>query len=53
MFLIVVKDEDKDDVIKVIMRNLRIGEKGVFGDGKIFVVLIEEVYIVSSGKVEL
>lgn len=50
MLLIAVKDEDKDDVIKVIIRNSRTGEKGAFGDGKIFVAPIEEVYTVSSGK---
>lgn len=50
MLLIAVKDEDKDDVIKVIMKNSRTGEKGAFGDGKIFVAPIDEVYTVSSGK---
>lgn len=50
MLLIAVKDEDKDDVIKVIMKNSRTGEKGAFGDGKIFVGPIDEVYTVSSGK---
>ena len=53
MLLIAVKDEDKDDVIKVIMRNARTGEKGAFGDGKIFVAPIDEVYTVSSGKAGL
>ena len=50
MLLIAVKEEDKDDVIKVIMKNSRTGEKGAFGDGKIFVAPIDEVYTVSSGK---
>lgn len=53
MILVVVKDSDKDDVIKVIMRNSRTGEKGAFGDGKIFVSPVEEAYTVSSGKAEL
>lgn len=53
MLLIAVKDEDKDDVIKVIIRNARTGEKGAFGDGKIFVAPVEEVYTVSSGKAGL
>lgn len=53
MLLIAVNDEDKDDVIKVIMRNARTGEAGAFGDGKIFVAPVEEVYTISSGKAEL
>ncbi|MBD7910306.1 MULTISPECIES: P-II family nitrogen regulator [Clostridium] len=50
MLLLAVKDEDKDDVIRVIMKNSRTGEKGAFGDGKIFVSPIETAYTVSSGK---
>lgn len=50
MLLVAVKDEDKEDVIKIIMRTARTGEKGAFGDGKIFVAPIDEVYTVSSGK---
>lgn len=50
MLLVAVKDEDKDDVIKIIMRTARTGEKGAFGDGKIFVAPIGEVYTISSGK---
>lgn len=53
MLLIVVKDEDKDDVIKVIMRNSRTGEKGAFGDGKIFVSQVEAAYTISSGNASL
>lgn len=50
MILVAVRDEDKDDVIRVIMKNSRTGEKGAFGDGKIFVSPIETAYTVSSGK---
>jgi len=50
MILIAVRDEDKDDVIKIIMDNARTGEKGAFGDGKIFVATVETVYTVSNGK---
>ncbi len=53
MLLIAIKEEDKEDVVKVIMRAARTGEKGAFGDGKIFISPIEEVYTVSSGKAEL
>ena len=50
MILVAVRDEDKDDVVRVIMKNSRTGEKGAFGDGKIFVSPIETAYTVSSGK---
>ncbi|MFW2488809.1 P-II family nitrogen regulator [Clostridium chromiireducens] len=50
MLMITVNDDDKDEVIKIIMDNSRTGDKGTFGDGKIFVTEVEEVYTVSSGK---
>jgi len=50
MLLVVVNDEDKDDVIKIILRTARTGEKGNFGDGRIFVSPIEEAYTISTGK---
>lgn len=53
MLMMVVKDEDKDDVIKIIMKNAKTGQKGAFGDGKIFVSPVEEAYTISSGTNEL
>lgn len=53
MLIIVVRDEDKDDVISVISKTAKTGESGAFGDGKIFVVPVEEAYTISSGKNEL
>lgn len=51
MLLVVVKnEEDKDDVIRIIMRTARTGIKGAFGDGKIFVSPVETAYTISSGK---
>lgn len=50
MLMITVSDGGKDEVIKIIMDNSRTGDKGTFGDGKIFVSEVEEVYTVSSGK---
>lgn len=50
MLLLVVNDEDKDDVIKIIMRNARTGTTGKYGDGRIFVTPIEEAYTISTGK---
>lgn len=49
MLMLVVNDEDKDDVVKIIMRTSKSGEKGAFGDGKIFVSPVDEVYTISSG----
>ncbi|MCX7708947.1 MAG: P-II family nitrogen regulator [Clostridia bacterium] len=49
MLIMVVNDEDKDDVIKIIMKNAKTGQKGAFGDGKIFVSPVDEVYTISSG----
>ena len=53
MLLMVVKDEEKDDVVKIIMKNAKSSEKGAFGDGKIFVSEVKEAYTISSGKNEL
>lgn len=50
MILLVVNDEDKDDVVKVIMKNARTGENGNFGDGRIFVSPVEEAYTISTAK---
>ncbi|MCI1955971.1 MAG: P-II family nitrogen regulator [Oscillospiraceae bacterium] len=53
MLLIVVRDEDKDDAVKVILRNARTGTKGTFGDGRIFLSPVEEAYTISTGKTGL
>ncbi len=53
MLMMVVKDEDKDDVIRIVVKNAKTGEKGAFGDGKIFVSPVEEVYTISSGNNQL
>ena len=50
MLLLVVNDEDKEDVVKIIIRSSKTGEKGAFGDGKIFVSEVDEVYTISSGS---
>ena len=52
MLMSVVKEEDKDFVIKTIMNTARSGAKGAFGDGKIFVSPVEEMYTISSGVKE-
>lgn len=53
LLLVVVKDEEKDFVIRSIVESAKTGEKGAFGDGKIFVSPVDEVYTISSGKKEL
>ncbi len=52
LLITVVKKEDKDFVLETIMKAARTGQKGAFGDGKIFVSDVEEVYTVSSGLKE-
>lgn len=49
LLLTVVRDQDKDFVIRTIIKAARTGDKGVYGDGKIFVVPVEESYTISSG----
>ncbi len=52
LLIMVVKAADKDFVIKTIIEEARTGSKGAFGDGKIFVSPVEEMYTVSSGVKE-
>ena len=50
MLVIVVRDEDKHDVIATILKYGKTGDAGTYGDGKIFVTPVEEVYTISSGQ---
>ncbi|MBC3888095.1 P-II family nitrogen regulator [Acetobacterium paludosum] len=50
MLLLIVNDEDKDDVIRIVMKNAKTGADGAFGDGRIFVSPVEEAYTISTGK---
>jgi len=52
MLMSVVKETDKDFVINTIMDAARSGNKGAFGDGKIFVTEVSDVYTISSGVKE-
>ncbi|GFM36102.1 P-II family nitrogen regulator [Desulfovibrio psychrotolerans] len=49
MLISVVQDRDKDFVVETIMKTARSGAKGAFGDGKIFITPVEDVYTISSG----
>lgn len=53
LLMLVIKNEDKDFAVETIMGAARTGEKGAFGDGKIFVTPVEEAYTVSRGVKEL
>jgi nitrogen regulatory protein PII 1 len=52
LLIAVISDGDKDLVIRTIIAAARSGEKGAFGDGKIFISPVEEVYTISSGMKE-
>ena len=52
LLMIVIPEKDKDFVIETIMDSARTGDKGQFGDGKIFVTKVDESYTISSGKKE-
>lgn len=45
---IVVPDEDKDEVVDIILDNAVTGDSGNPGDGRIFVVDVAESYTISS-----
>jgi nitrogen regulatory protein PII 1 len=53
LLLIVIKESDKDFVINTIIETARSGEKGQFGDGKIFVTPVVENYTISNGMKEV
>lgn len=52
MLIVVVPVADKEFVVKAIMDAARTGSSGSFGDGKIFINAVEEVYTISSGVKE-
>ncbi|MCD1294298.1 P-II family nitrogen regulator [Methanocella sp. CWC-04] len=49
LIMMAIPDEDKDKVVDVILQTARTGEKGAFGDGKVFISPVEEAYTISSG----
>lgn len=48
LLIVVVPETDKDFVVKTVIEKARTG-KGNFGDGKIFVSPVEDIYTISSG----
>jgi nitrogen regulatory protein PII 1 len=53
MLVIVCNDEDKDDLVKIIIRTAKTDSKGAYGDGRIFVSPVESAYTISTGKAGL
>jgi len=49
LILAAVNDADKDFVVDVIMKSARTAPGGAFGDGKIFISPVDEVYTVRTG----
>ena len=52
MLMSVVHESDKELLLKAVMEAARTGEKGAFGDGKIFVSPVSEAYTISTGALE-
>jgi nitrogen regulatory protein PII 1 len=49
LILMVIPEEAKDTVVRKILTTAKTGKDGTFGDGKIFVSLVDEVYTISKG----
>jgi nitrogen regulatory protein PII 1 len=52
LLMMVVADADKELVVKTVIAAARTGDRGAFGDGKIFISPVDEAYTVSSGVKE-
>ena len=48
LIMVTVDDDEKDNVVDIIMESAISGENGNYGDGKIFIVPVEESYTISS-----
>ena len=53
MLLLIVNDEDKDDVVRIIMKYAKTSEEKNPGDGRIFISPVEEAYTISTKTKEL
>lgn len=49
LIMVAIHDEERENIINVILTTARTGEEGTFGDGKIFITPLEEVYTISRG----
>lgn len=50
MLMLVVPDDEQTLACQIIMRAARTGDKGAFGDGKIFVTPVEADYTIRTGE---
>ena len=48
MLYLVVEENEKDEVVDIIIHSAKSGERGSSGDGRIFVTDIEETYTISE-----
>ncbi|MEX1307595.1 MAG: P-II family nitrogen regulator [Eubacteriales bacterium] len=53
LLMMVVEDDAVDEVIHLVNKYARTGEKGAFGDGKIFISAVERAFTISSGNEKL
>lgn len=53
LIMLVIEDSDVENVKDIIVKTSRTKTEGSFGDGKIFIIPVDEVVTVSSGKKEL
>jgi len=49
LIMVAIHDEERENITDVILTTARTGEDGTFGDGKIFITPLEEVYTISRG----
>jgi len=49
LIMVVIHDEEKENFVNVVLKTAKTGENGNFGDGKIFITPVEEVYTISRG----
>jgi len=52
MLMTVVPESDKDFVVSAVLGSAKSSEAGNYGDGKIFISPVDEVYTISSGVKE-
>jgi nitrogen regulatory protein PII 1 len=52
MLMTVIPESDKDFVVRAVLKSAKTSEKGNYGDGKIFISPVQEIYTISSGVKE-
>lgn len=53
MLISVIDEKDREFVLKIILETAKTGDKGAFGDGKIFISPVIDIYTISSGKKDI